>query len=131
MRRAFAILLCVVGASLFLAGPAQASCTAQVNCQVTVIQCQGQSVCSSGPNWVQCDSQATIYCPVCQAQTTCCDGRFIYCNGYSTCETNPGRWVKCDGQIRGICPWCPNWSAEVTPLWWTTEEQASSAQSCG
>ena len=129
MKSALIILLCVVGVGLFSAAPAPASCNAQVICQVTVISCNGQSTCNSGSNWVQCDSQATIYCPICQAQTTCCDGRFIYCNGYSSCQESPGNWVKCDGQIRGICPDCPEWGGqEATPAWARDE---SAAQKCG
>jgi hypothetical protein len=110
MKSVFVAVLCGVCALLAFAGQAQATCSAQVICEVTVISCSGQSVCQSGPDWVQCDNQARIYCPVCQAQITCCDGRFMYCNGYSSCEET-SNWIKCDGQIRGICPDCPNYGS--------------------
>jgi hypothetical protein len=104
MKRAL-VVFSAFAACIFTAREARASCTATVNCDVTVIQCSGQSVCQSGANWVQCDSQSTIYCPVCQAQVTCCDGRFLYCNGYTSCQEYPNR-IVCDGQTRGICPDC-------------------------
>lgn len=106
MKRVVMTLLCILGAATLWVGSAQASCTAKVICQVTIIQCSGQSICESGPDWVRCDGGEQIFCPICQAQTTCCDGRFIYCNGYESCEENPGRWVKCDGQFKGFCPFC-------------------------
>lgn len=106
MKQGLIVLASIAVAAFLSAGAAQASCHAEVICQVTVISCNGQSVCESGPDWVRCDGGEQIFCPVCQAQTTCCDGRFIYCNGYSSCEENPGQWVKCDGQIQGLCPRC-------------------------
>jgi hypothetical protein len=106
MKHGLIVVLLTTAVALLGATAAQASCHAQVNCQVTIIFCDGQSVCESGSNWVRCDGGETIYCPICQAQTTCCDGRFLYCNGYVSCEESPGRYVKCDGQIQGICPRC-------------------------
>jgi len=111
MKQGIIVVLLGITAAFLGVSQAQASCHAEVICQVTVISCDGQSTCNSGPDWVQCDGGETIYCPVCQAQTTCCDGRFIYCNGYSTCDQVPGRYVKCDGQIQGICPRCQTFSA--------------------
>jgi hypothetical protein len=107
MKRGALVFLGLAGMLLLAAGEARASCTAQVTCQVTVIQCSGTSTCSSGPDWVQCDNHAKIFCPVCQAQTTCCDGRLIFCNGYTSCQEFPGEKVVCDGHVGGICPNCP------------------------
>jgi hypothetical protein len=125
------VLSSVAGASLLCAGAARASCTATVNCEVTVIQCSGQSVCHSGANRVQCDSQTTVYCPVCQAQTTCCDGSLIYCNGYSTCQEFPGTKVVCDGRLGGRCLECPNWGAEALPPWMMDDALSSKSSTCG
>lgn len=107
----------VLASALLLAhSTAWASCTARVGCEVTTIECSGQSACYSGADWVQCDDQPRITCPVCQAQTTCCNGQFLYCNGYSSCEENPGQWIKCDGRFGGICPDCPNWGMAAPGL---------------
>jgi len=115
MKHGLIVVLLGIAVALLGAAQVQASCNAQVICQVTVISCTGQSTCNSGPDWVQCDGGEKIYCPVCQAQTTCCDGRLIYCNGYSTCEQVPGKYVKCDGQIQGICPRCQYSSESSIP----------------
>jgi hypothetical protein len=109
MKKLLVVLTVLTAAVLLTPTESPASCSAQVICSVTVIQCNGQSVCQSGSDWVQCDNQARIYCPICQAQTTCCDGRFIYCNGYNSCSEDPGQSVTCDGHLGGICPDCPNW----------------------
>ena len=106
MKHGLIVVLLGAAVALLGAGGAQASCHAQVICQVTVISCDGQSICQSGSNWVQCDGGQKIYCPVCQAQTTCCDGRFIFCNGYTSCQSDPGVSVTCDGMIQGFCPEC-------------------------
>jgi len=110
MKSVFVAVLCCVCALLVFAGEAKATCSAHVGCEVTAISCSGQNDCHSGSDWVQCDNQDTIYCPVCQAQLYCCTGQLIYCNGYSSCQET-SNWIKCDGQIRGICPDCPNYGS--------------------
>ena len=97
MRKLPLVVLCVIGALGLVSSVSQAACNAIVYCQVAAIYCNGQSSCNSGPDWVKCDNQPTIYCPVCSAEEYCC-GQRVFCTGYESCENTP-LGPKCDGVV--------------------------------
>ena len=100
---------CLLVALALVPSAVRASCTATVYCSVAAIYCSGTSTCSSGPDWVQCDNQARIYCPICAESVECCTGGSRWCSGYVSCSSDSDS-VTCDGHTH-YCPDCPNYGS--------------------